>query len=69
MKEIGKSYIPQGRDEGFLKRQLPNLKTIARIGRRIKGLHKFSPQQAEHIVFDELGIETSLERHITELDH
>lgn len=47
----------------------PDLKTIARIGRRMRRLHEFSPQQAEHIVLDELGIDETLERHLTELDH
>lgn len=46
--------------------KFPDLETVARIGKRITGLHDFIPSMAEHIVLEELGINGEIERYLTE---
>ncbi len=44
----------------------PDLRTLRRIGRRIRQLREFSPQFTEHIVLNELGLDGALERYLAE---
>jgi adenine-specific DNA-methyltransferase len=46
--------------------KFPDLETVSRVGRRVRGLVEFHPAVAEKIVLEELGINGALERSLTE---